>query len=125
MFSQRYCVPLQIRNLKPIKTIHRKYMSIEISDKLKYENLSASDICTLLNKKAGFCDVDIYISTVLNDTLFNFTPSPNKLDSSGHIYVEGECLDIINKWAEATGREMTLVEYEPHKRKIMVTVQRF
>ena len=100
-------------------------MATGINDKLRYEDLSASDICTLLNKKAGFCDVDIYISTVLNDTLFNFTPSPNKPDSHGHIYVEGKCIDIIKKWAEATGREMTLVEYEPHKRKIMVTVQRF
>jgi len=100
-------------------------MATEISDKLKYEDLSARDICSLLNEISIFCDVDIYISTVLSDTLFNFTPSPNKPDSHGHIYVEGKCIDIIKKWAEATGREMTLVEYEPHKRKIMVTVQRF
>ena len=98
---------------------------IEINDKLKYKDVDAKDICTLLNKKAFFCDVDLYIASGLGDILFYFTPSPNKPDSNGHIYVDGECIDIIKKWAEANGRKMTLVEYVPNKRKIMVTVQRF
>lgn len=96
---------------------------IEINDKLKYKDVEADDICALLNKRADFCDVELVVTCPLNYYLFYFSPSPNKLDSSGHIYVEAECLDIIRNWADANGREMTLVEYEPRKRKILVTVQ--
>ena len=89
------------------------------------DNWNLSDLTSYLNKNDRFSEVELYVSTTLGDILLTFRPSSRKPSSNNEIYVDGESIDIINRWAKKNGYTLTLLQYTPSKRGVMITLQRY
>ena len=100
-------------------------MHIEYNTELEINNWDLSDLTSYLNKNDRFSEVELYVSTTLGDILLTFRPSSSKPSSNNQIYVDGESLDLINRWAKKNSYTLTLLQYSPTKRGVMITLQRF